>query len=93
MVWVEDRSGTIVRGRADSVTESGLVVHLAERPPFESGDDVALRISFEPDAPTVATKARAVWIREGTSALDCGLEWNPTAEERAALDVWLAGAA
>lgn len=93
MVWIEDRTGAIVRGRAESVTASGLRVNLGDGPAFQAGDDVTLRICFRTGAPTIATTARVDWLLPGGGAVECGLVWTASAQERAALDVWLASAA
>jgi hypothetical protein len=93
MVWIEDGTGRIARGHADGVTAEGLNVRLAEPPGFAQGDEVAVRICFERGAPTVAAAACVDWLRTGEDAVECGLRWTALAEQRAALDAWLAHAA
>jgi PilZ domain len=93
MVWIEDGVGTIVRGLVDSATAEGAQVRLSEAPPFHTGDEVALRICREPGAPTFGTTARVGWLHAGEDAVECGLEWSPAQDERAALDAWLGSAA
>lgn len=77
-VWIEDRDGTIVRGVAESVTERGVHVRLSGPPAFAQGTEVALRISFDPGRPTVATTARVSWVRSEGGPAECGLEWTET---------------
>jgi hypothetical protein len=93
MVWVEDDAGTISRGQADSISTSGARVRLAGTPAFATGDEVALRMCFEPGAPTIATTARVSWLRVVGDAAECALEWTAPQPQRAALDAWLASAA
>jgi hypothetical protein len=93
MVWIEDGTGTITRGQADSVTAEGLSVRLAEPPGFGREDEVAVRICFDRGAPTVAATACVAWLRAGEGVVECGLRWTEPAEQRAALDAWLAHAA
>jgi hypothetical protein len=63
MVWIEDGEGAIARGVAESVTASGARVRLAEQPGFTQGAEVALRLCFERNAPTVAATARVSFRR------------------------------
>jgi len=84
-VWIEDGDGTIVRGIAESVTRAGALVRLAAAPHFGEGAGVALRLSLDPESPTVSATARVRWIRRSGQA-QCGLEW--TALE-ALLEDWL----
>jgi PilZ domain len=93
MVWFEDRSGAIARGLADAVTLSGALVRLAEKPGFDTGEELTLRICFERDAPTLATTARVRWLRASEGAVECELEWTAPASQRAALEAWLSSAA
>jgi hypothetical protein len=93
MVWIEDETGAITRGLADTLTKSGARVRLAEKPGFDTGDEVALRICFERDAPTVATTARVRRVHAGEDTFECELEWAASAPQRAALDAWLLSAA
>jgi hypothetical protein len=75
LVWIEDATGTIVRGSAESVTDRGLRVRLAEKPGFAAGAVVALRLCLERGAPTVARTARVSWVRGGDESAECALEW------------------
>jgi hypothetical protein len=75
MVWIEDRTGAIARGSADSVTASGASVRLSDRAQLAEGDLVSLRLCLERNAPTVARWARIIWVRPAGNALECGLEW------------------
>ncbi len=93
MVWIEDGKGEIARGEADAVTAEGLCVRLAESPTFGREDEVAVRICFDRGAPTVASSACVAWLRAGEGVVECGLRWTESAEQRAALDAWLARAA
>jgi len=75
-VWIEDGEGMILRGVAESVTVGGAHVRLAGRPGFGRGAGVALRISFDPESPTVAATARVSWVRTEDGQAECGLEWT-----------------
>ena len=91
-VWIEDAEGAIVRGQTDSVTSCGACVRLAERPAFEVGYEVALRLCFEQGADTVALRARVRFVRSADGAAECGLEWTPSASQGAALAPWITSA-
>jgi hypothetical protein len=93
MVWIEDGTGRITRGQADSVSGEGACVRLAEKPDWGEGDEVAVRISFERGTPTVGATARVGAIRPGAGEVLCDLRWNAPADQRSALDEWLAHAA
>jgi hypothetical protein len=93
MVWIENGEGSIARGVAESVTGSGACVRLTETPAVETGQEVALRISFERGAPTVALRARVRFVRNEQGTVECGLEWIAPAPPRAVLDAWIASAA
>lgn len=93
MVWIEDGTAKIARGHADSVTTDGMRVRLPEEPGFGEGDEVAVRLCFDREAPTVATTARVDWVRAVIGAFECGLQWSAPATERQALDALLAHAA
>jgi hypothetical protein len=93
MVWIEGGTGDIARGEADSVTAEGLSVGLAEPPGFGRGDDVVVRVCFDRGAPTVTATARVAWLRARDGVVECGLQWTAPAEDRSALDAWLARAA
>jgi hypothetical protein len=93
LVWIEDRSSRIARGEADAVTNEGMHVTLAEAPGFGQGDEVAVRLSFERGARTVATAARVAWLRENRGHAECGLQWSGPPEERKDLEAWLSRAA
>jgi hypothetical protein len=84
LVWIEDGTGTIARGQADSVSAEGACVRLAERPDFGEGDEVAVRLCFEQGAPTVATTARVGGIRPSLDAVLCDLQWTGPAERTSA---------
>jgi len=90
MVWIEDGAGAIARGVAVSVTASGTRIHLSEKPSFDGGDEVSLRLCFHRGAPTVGMTARVAWVRAAGSTNECGLEWTATPQQRAGLDPWLA---
>jgi len=93
MVWIEDGTGSIARGHADSVSAEGVRVRLAETPDFGEGDEVAVRICLERGAPTIATTARVGGIRSGEDGAECDLVWTAPAEQRSAFDTWPAHAA
>jgi hypothetical protein len=85
-VWIEDGDGTIVRGVAESVTRGGALVRLAAPPAFIEGSGVALRLSLDPESPTVSATARVSWVKANGQS-QCGLEWTSL---EAGLEDWLA---
>jgi hypothetical protein len=92
MVCIEDGEGAIARGVAESVTASGARVRLAEQPGFTQGAEVALRLCFERNAPTVAATARVSFLRAEGALVECGLEWTAPAQQRKAMEAWLPAA-
>jgi len=92
MVWIEDSDGSIARGVAEAVTAQGARVRLAGPPAFAQGAEVALRISFDREAPTVAATARVSFVRAAGAAVECGLEWTVPSKQRGAFEAWLAAA-
>ena len=84
-VWIEDGDGTIVRGIAESVSRGGALVRLSAAPPFAEGSGVALRLSLDPDSPTVSATARVSWV-EANGQTQCGLEWTSL---ESSLEEWL----
>jgi hypothetical protein len=84
-VWIEDDDGTIVRGMAEAVTRGGALVRLATAPTFIEGSGVALRLSLDPDSPTVSATARVSWVKANGQS-QCGLEWTSL---EAVLEEWL----
>jgi hypothetical protein len=93
MVWIEDGAARISRGEADTVTSEGLQVRLAEAPEFDAGDEVAVRLSFQRGAATVAVTARVAWVRGAAGQVECGLQWSTPPSERRDLEAWLSKAA
>jgi len=93
MVWIEDGTGSIARGHADSVGAEGMTVRLAEEPGFGEGDEVAVRVCLERGAPTIATTARVGAIRTSEDGVACDLLWTAPTEQRSAFDAWPAHAA
>ncbi len=93
MVWIEGAGARISRGDAETVTHEGLQARLAEAPEFSLGEEVAVRLSFERGAATVALKARVAWVREAAGRVECGLQWSTPPSERKDLEAWLASAA
>jgi hypothetical protein len=93
MVWIEDGTGAIARGHADSVSAEGARVRLAETPDFGEGDEVDVRICFERGAPTVATTARVGGLHTDEDGVMCDLLWTAPTAGRSAFDAWPAHAA
>lgn len=93
LVWIEDDAGRISRGETDKITSEGLQVRLPDAPGFGQGDEVAVRLSFERGAATVAVTARVVWLRGAAGQVECCVEWSTPPSERRDLEAWLAKAA
>ena len=55
-------------------------MRLSGPPAFGQGDEVAVRLSFERGAPTVATTARVALVRADAGQVECDLEWSAPAE-------------
>jgi PilZ domain len=91
MVWIEDATGMIARGHAESVSARGACVRLVDPPPFAEGAEVAVRVCFDREAPTVAVGGRVIAIREADDALLCDVQWTRPAER--SFEPWSAHAA
>jgi hypothetical protein len=75
-VWVERADGTILRGRAETVSAHGARVLLPGRCAFLPEEPVVLRVCFSPERPTVAASAQVRWSRQLGETVDCGLDWD-----------------
>jgi len=75
-VWIERADGTILRGRAETVSARSARVLLQGRPAFRPEEPVVLRVCFSPERPTVAASAQVRWTRQLGEAVDCGLDWD-----------------
>jgi PilZ domain len=75
-VWVERADGTILRGRAETVSARGARVLLPGRCAFLPEEPVVLRVCFSPERPTVAASAQVRWSRQLGETVDCGLDWD-----------------
>ena len=75
-VWVERADGTILRGRAETVSARGARVLLPGRHAFGPDEAVRLRICFSPERPTVAASAEVRRARQLGEAVDCDLDWD-----------------
>ena len=84
-VWIEDGRGSIARGLVEVISEDRAFVRLTEAATVGSGDEVAVRLSFDRSSPTLAATARVLWIRADGETWECELEWTHSGEERARL--------
>jgi hypothetical protein len=75
-VWLERADGTILRGRAETVSSRGARVLLPGPHAFRPDEPVVLRVCFSPERPTVAASAHVRWVRPLGDAVDCGLDWD-----------------
>lgn len=85
--WIEEGDGTIVRGVAETVTVGGARVRLPVQAGLRQGEGVALRLSIDPERPTLAATARVSRLQSESGEVECDLEWT---EKPASLDEWLA---
>jgi hypothetical protein len=74
-VWIERADGTILRGRAQTVSARGARVLLPGRCALLPDEPVVLRVCFSPERPTVAASAQVRWARQ-LGEVDCGLDWD-----------------
>ena len=75
-VWIERADGTILRGRAETVSARGARVVLPGRCAFLPDEPVVLHVCFSPERPTIAAAAQVRWIRPLGDSVDCGLDWD-----------------
>ena len=84
-VWIEDGRGSIARGLIEGVSGDRAFVRLNESAALDSGDDVAVRISFQRNSPTLAATARVLWLRADGETWQGEIEWTHTGPARARL--------
>ncbi len=75
-VWIERADGTILRGRAETVSVRGVRVVLPGPCGFLPDEPVVLRVCFSPERPTIAAAAQVRWTRPLGDSVDCGLDWD-----------------
>ena len=85
-VWVED-------GLVDVISEDRALVRLTGAASVNAEDRVAVRISFDPNSPTLGVAARVLSIRPEDGAWECELEWTHAGPERARLGSLIAALA
>jgi PilZ domain len=76
LVWIESDTGSIARGVAASLSDSGAEIKLADDCALMRGESVAVRLSFDRSSPTVEAAGRVAWIRGSGDKASCGLEWT-----------------
>lgn len=64
------------------LSQDGAFVKLAGPASFASGDDVAVRIAFSRNSPTLGAAARVVSVRPAGEPSECELEWTHSGSER-----------
>ncbi len=79
MVWIEDGAGAILRGHADSLTQTGARLLLPEDPGFTPGRDVALRLCLDRGAPILTVSARVRSVEVEDAMVVCAVEWRAAA--------------
>jgi hypothetical protein len=84
-IWIEDGAGSIVRGVVEVVSENCALVRLMGEVVMTSGHDVAVRLAFDRNSPTLAGAARILWVRTTGDEAECELEWTHSGPERAEL--------
>ena len=84
-VWIEDGRGSIARGLVEVISEDRAFIRLSEGAELGSGDDVAVRLSFDRSSPTLAATARVLSVRPEGETWECEIEWTHTGPERARL--------
>lgn len=89
-VWIEDGCGSIARGLVEVISEDRAFVRLTEAASVGSGDEVAVRLSFDRSSPTLGAAARVLWIRSEDETWECELEWTHSGPERARLGALIA---
>jgi len=76
LVWIESDTGSIARGVAASLSDSGAEIKLADDCALMRGESVAVRLSYDRSSPTVEAAGRVSWIRGSGEKASCGLEWT-----------------
>jgi hypothetical protein len=91
-VWIESEDGSIARGVVQVLSEVGALVELTDVASVDAGAEVAVRLSVDPDTPTLGLPARVLWVLAKGEASECELEWKP-GPERARLEPVIAALA
>ncbi len=78
--WVESPDGSIARGLAETVSVDGAVIRLTGAGSIDPESEVAVRLSFDPAAPTVGVGARVLRILRKGEMVECELVWTPGPE-------------
>ena len=79
MVWIEDGAGAIIRGHADSVSQTGARLLLPEDPGLLPGREVAVRLCLDRGAPILTALARVRSVQVDDGMVACVVEWKAAA--------------
>ncbi len=90
MALLENGSGPIARGPVTLLSQEGAHIRLTEGAFIEPGDEVDVRLSLDPDKPSVAATGRILWTQEADGTTECELEWTHSGPARKQLEQLIA---
>jgi len=76
-VWIEGPDGAIARGFIEALSQDHALIHLIDGLDCEAGVEVSVRLSFDPESPTLGLLARVVSSSSPDAGGECELEWEP----------------
>jgi hypothetical protein len=76
-VWIESDDGSIARGLVEVLSEDGAFIQVTDAGSFDTGAEVAVRLSCSANSPTLALAARVLWVLSRDETTECELEWMP----------------
>jgi hypothetical protein len=89
-MWLENGGGAIARGTAVELSPERARIRLSEAASLAPGDDLAVRLSFDRNADTIAAAGRVLAIRANGEGPVCELEWTHTGPAREQLESLIA---
>ena len=81
-VWIEHEDGSIARGSIEVLSKDGALVRLTGASFGAPGEELAVRIAFSRKAPTLAARARVLWVRSSGETTECELAWTHSGPQR-----------
>jgi hypothetical protein len=74
--WIESAEGSIARGRVEALSDLGAVIRLTPAASVDEGEAVAVRLSVDPNSPTVGRAARVLRVLSEAESSLCEVEWT-----------------
>ena len=75
--WIESREGSIGRGIVETLSRDGALLQWTGGLAVRGGDEVMVRLSFDPGSPTLGLAARVLWVQADGRAAEGEVQWLP----------------